>query len=184
MLNGVLSFGSSGPWSTRVTNGALEIENRTADNAVRYYRIERVIYPGSQGPAATEDATIEATLRMTGEERGGAGVIARYDAKTRDYLMFAVGPKGTFHNLLRKGPKATFVAAGLNDAIKVGESNRLLVKTLGSTLVFEVNGREVTRMQGDETPGKLVGIGAFGRGTFNFEQVRIAPPGVDMAAGR
>jgi hypothetical protein len=111
-------------------------------------------------------------------------VIARYDPKTRDYLMFAVGPKGTFHALLRKGPKAKFVAAGLNEAIKAGESNRLLVKTLGSTLVFEVNGREVTRLPGDETPGKLVGIGAFGRGTFNFEQVRIASPGVDMGAGR
>jgi len=55
------------------------------------------------------------------------------------------------------------------------------VKTLGSTLVFEVNGREVARMPGDDTPGHLVGIGAFGRGTFTFEEVRIAPPGVDTS---
>jgi hypothetical protein len=180
MLNGVLDFGSNGAWSTRVTNGALELENRTADNAVRYYKVERVIYPGRSGPVATEDATIEAVVRVTGEERSGAGVIVRFDPKSKDYLFFAIGPKGTFYTLLRKEQKATFVGAGLHDAIKVGEPNRLLVKTLGSTLVFEVNGREVTRMAGEDSPGRLVGIAAFGRGTFDFDRVRIAPPGVDL----
>ena len=112
---------------------------------------------------------------------GGVGLLVRYDRRTQDYMMFAVGPRGTFNVLIRKDHKVGVAAAGTHDAIKTGEANRLLVKTLGSTLVFEVNGREVSRMPGEETPGRLVGIGAFGRGTFNFDEVRIAPPGVEMS---
>lgn len=182
MLNGVLQFGSNGPWSTRIANGALEMENRTADDALRYYKVERVIYPGSSTPVATEDATIETTVGVSGEERSGAGILARYDAKTQDYLLFAIGPLATFHVIQRKAGKARYVAAGASAAIQLGVPNRLLVKTLGSTVVFDVNGHEVVRMPGDETPGRLVGIGAFGRGTFTFHEVRIAPPGVDTSA--
>jgi hypothetical protein len=184
MLNGAIRFGASGPWSTRVANGALELENRTVDNSMRIIKIERVIHPGSLMPMVTDDATIEATLRVSGEERSGAGVVARYESKTNDYYVFAVGPLGTFHVIQHKSGKARQLTTGTNEAIRAGGTNRVLVRIVGRVAVFEVNGREIVRMPGDDMPGGFVGVSAFGRGTFAFDEVRLAPPGVDMTPAR
>jgi hypothetical protein len=184
MLNGIIAYGVNGPWSTRIADGALELQNLGDDKALRYYKVERVIYPGSTAPASTDDATIEAIVRVSGDERAGAGVMTRFDPKTSNYLLFTIGPRGTFSLLLRKDGKASFAGAGTHDAIRVGEFNRVRARTIGNTIIFEVNDREVARIAGDETPGRLVGIGAFGRGTYQFDEVRVAPPGVELPPAR
>jgi hypothetical protein len=129
----------------------------------------------------TTDATVEVAVRATGDERSGAGILARYDPATRTYILFAVGPLGGYYVVLRGRKSAQIVAAGISDAIRVGEVNELRVRTVGETLIFDVNGTPVVRFPGGDAPGRLVGIGAFGRGAFRLEEVRISPPGVEGA---
>jgi hypothetical protein len=42
MLGGGLEFGADGDWSVRVDDGALELENRSAESALRYYHVDRI----------------------------------------------------------------------------------------------------------------------------------------------
>jgi hypothetical protein len=187
MLNGALSTGASGGWSVEVREGALVLSNPEAANALRYIGLENVIYPGSASPASTNNATIEATVRAKAEERAGAGVLAGYDPRTGNYVFFAVSGGGAYFATRKDQNRVKIIAAGTSAAIKPGAANKVSASTRDRTLVFSVNGTEVLRVQ---EPGpveqagrsslpqgqRLVGLAAFGRGTFWFEEARIAPP--------
>ena len=195
MLNGALTLGLDGVWTTSVGNGSLQLVNNSADAAVRYFSVQNLIYPGSLQPMATTGASIQADIRVHGTARAGAGVIARFDPRSKNYMMFTIGGSdSTYYVLAREAGGAKRIAAGVNPVIRQNEVNTVSVINTDGALSFSVNGTELIRIpavtSGEiisrpptrvPTPeGEMVGVGAFGQGTFQFDEVRITPGAADM----
>ena len=194
MLNGAVTTGTNGAWTTDVRDGALVLSNPEAASALRYVAVENVVYPGSTAPVSTNNAAIEATVRTKGEERAGAGVLAGLDPRTGNYVFFAVSGGGAYFASRKDQNRVKIIAAGTSAAIKPGAANKVSASTRGRTLVFSVNGTEVLQVPeagpaeqaGRSYPPqgqRLVGLAAFGRGTFWLEEARIAPPFSNGLAG-
>lgn len=185
MLNGSLTLGTSGAWSTKVADGALVLSNSEAANAIRYIAVENVVFPGTSTPTSTNNDTIELSVRASAEERAGAGVVADFDPRTSNYVLFAVGSHGAYFACRKEQNRVKIIAAGTSQAIKTNAMNKVAVSTKDRALVFSVNGSEILKVSElePEWPNRrpvaarprLVGIGAFGRGTFWFDEVRISP---------
>jgi hypothetical protein len=192
MLNGAVELGASGVWQTSVDNGNLVFTNPDASAAVRYIAIENVVYDGMGEPSSTNASTIEAVLQVKSSEKAGGGLIGRFDPQSKDYVLFTIGGTGgAFFVVKREQKGAKTIAAGTNPAIKSNAANKLKLRNVEGTLIFEVNGTEVIRVPEEPTgellPGRpdrrkikynqLVGIGAFGKGAYTFEEVRVTSAG-------
>lgn len=176
MLNGVIEYGADGAWSVQVQNGNLQLYNADEGSAVRYYTVPTLSYPGSQTIARTDNATVKVSLRVRGEGRSGAGIIAGFDARTKDYLLFAVGSTNQVYVIQRMRGKAKVLSAQSSDAVLADSFNTVEVRSTPEGLEFRVNGTLVVTVATSEIPGDGIGIGAFGRGSYDFDTVTIAPP--------
>jgi hypothetical protein len=178
MLNGVVDYGFKEGWFARVEGQAFRLSNEEARNAVRHYSTPTVSYPGSGEIARTDGATIEVDVRVSAQGRSGAGLIAGFDSRRSDYLLFAVGPAKQVYVISRRTQgRAKMLIATTSDAVRQGETNRLRVAREGAGLVFEVNGTRIVKIDREEIPGHGIGIGAFGQGDFSFDNVRISDNG-------
>jgi hypothetical protein len=190
MLNGALTTGVDGIWTTSVDGGSLTLSNSSTDAAVHYISMQNVVYPGSLQPMATTGASIEVKVLVRGTAKAGAGVIARFDPRTKNYMLFTIGGSdSTYYVLARESGGAKKIAAGVNPAIRQGEVNTVSLTNIEGALSFSVNGTELARIPaattGEVIPrpptrvtppdSDMVGVGAFGQGTFQFDEVRVIP---------
>lgn len=173
MLNGTVDYGVDGAWSARIDDGALELENTDAGSAVRYYTTPTVSYPGSGAVSQTDGASIEVDVRVDAQDRSGAGLLGGFDPRRKDYHLFAIGPNQQIYVMFRENGKARLLVAATNDAVKSGQTNRLRLSSQDDGLAFEVNGVRVITIAPSDLVGRGIGIGAFGRGTFSFDNVHI-----------
>lgn len=176
MLNGVVDYGADGGWAVRIDDGALELLNTTEGDAVRYYTTPTVSYPGSMRISRTDGATIEVDVRVDADFRAGAGLIGGFDHQKKDYLLFAVGPAQQAYVLARTNGKARILVATHHDAVRTAQTNRLKISREGGGLRFDVNDSHVLTIDRADVPGGGIGLGAFGRGSFSFDNVNISDP--------
>lgn len=174
MLNGVVDYGIKAPWVARIANEALELSNTDADNALRYYTLPTVSYRGTGTVSRTDGASIEVDVHVEAVDkaRSGAGLVGGFDHRRKDYVLFAIGPAKQVYVVQRRNGKARMLATAEHDGIKEG-GNRLRISSVDDGLGFDINGVRVMTVEHAELPGKGIGIGAFGRGTFRFDTVRI-----------
>ncbi|HET6492951.1 MAG TPA: hypothetical protein VFG44_08255 [Burkholderiales bacterium] len=173
MLNGVVDYGADGDWSVRINDGALELSNSEAEHALRYYTVPTVSYPGSGSVSDTDGAIVEVEVRVEAHGRAGAGIVAGFDRSKKDYLLFATGAGQQVYVVRRTHGKARMLTATTNDAVKEGEMNRLRVSRTDGGLALDINGARVMMVSSSDVPGRGIGIGAFGTGTFSFDEVLI-----------
>lgn len=178
MLNGTIDYGVDGAWSARIDDGALELENTDAGSAVRYYTTPTVSYPGSGAVSQTDGASIEVDVRVDAQDRSGAGLVGGFDRRRKDYHLFAIGPNQQVYVMFRENGKARLLVAATNNAVRSGQTNRLRLSGQEEGLAFEVNGVRVITIAQEDMAGKGIGIGAFGRGTYSFDNVHIIDSGV------
>jgi hypothetical protein len=176
MLNGVVDYGADGDWAVRIDDGALELSNTEEGDAVRYYTTPTVSYPGSGRISRTDGATIEVDVRVDAGSRAGAGLIGGFDHQKKDYILFAVGPAQQVYVLGRTNGKAKILVATHHDAVRTAQTNRLKISREGGGLRFEVNDSHVLTIDREDVPGPGIGLGAFGRGSFSFDNVNISDP--------
>ena len=147
-----------------------ELENRTDPAAIRFYRIEKLRGGQSPGQAAI-------AVDVTGEfpERVSAcGILYRYDGATRSYLAFVVGARRW--TLYQRGPEGMRPRLSGELARSAAPIRRLRIQPDGDRLLLEIDGRPAGRVEIANMPGMAVGLVAFGKGRFEFDNLAIVPP--------
>lgn len=172
---GFLTIGHEPPWTGTLTGTHYRLENATAPGAGRYMYLASL--PGrpdalTQGTVHVDVAVEVAYDTMYG---AGAGVLFNFDADSGDYLALVVSDLG--YSLYVRDDSGLFEATeGTSDAIHLGATNRVTVRTSGTDVQLEINGVNVGSIDFGAPPTGAIGIIALGAGVYTFSGFTYEAP--------
>lgn len=169
MLGGVLTIGQDDAWTGEVGNGAYTLTNGSRAGSIRTFYMSRIndVLPGP----------IEADVRVESEDpQAGAGVLAAHDPASLSYVLLLVGGEGNYAVVVSEQRSARVALSGTSSRIRRGQANLVRTERGPEGVSLFINGARLGSFGNPAMTGTGVGIGAFGRGRFSFEEVRIFAP--------
>lgn len=171
ILAGTLLIGDDGVWSGALEDGAYSLSNAGKDGAVRYFHVDFSNQSGAGAGSRTEVA-VDVAGQFDGQV-AGAGLLYRFDRAARTYYAFVVMKDGVYSLWQRGTEGLRRVAAGSNAAIKPDGTNSLLVRLEDGKAELFVNDTRIGGHSTGPTAEGDVGIVAFDRGTYSFDNFRL-----------
>lgn len=176
MMGGQLNFNfphrRKTNWYTNVIAGKLVFENRENAGNLHYDEISWVRYEGEDKLTPTKNAQISVSVEPINQSHGAAGILLG-SGKKGYYLMFGVDKEGRYHIIEKKGNISTPLYSGRDDAIRMGQANRLHHENKDDLIVFFANGVELVSVPFNKRRDREISLAAFGLGTFSFDDVEI-----------
>jgi len=172
IMAGTLLIGNDGTWIGALEDGAYSLSNSGKAGAVRYFHVDFAKRNGTDAAERTEVA-VDVAGQFEGQA-AGAGLLYRFDREARTYYAFVVMKDGAYSLWQRSADGLRRLAGGSNAAIKPGSVNSLLARLQGGEAELYVND---TRIVGHSTGATLagdVGIIAFDRGAYRFDNFRLS----------
>ncbi|MEM9279577.1 MAG: hypothetical protein AAGA76_13470 [Pseudomonadota bacterium] len=181
MLGGQIGFKNpKSKWLVYIAEGKLVFENRLEPQSLHWDDIQWIRYPDTEVLTSTENAVISATVNISGEGLGGAGILVG-SGKRGAYWVFGVDEQGRYHLFNKAGRNANTAHSAKHAAIFAGQPNRLTYEMRGDNIAFFANDTEIiqvpngkSKLHSRTTTGQTgVGLAAFGLGTYTFDEVQI-----------
>lgn len=173
---------SDSKWRVLLSDEKLIMDNEYDSKSLHYDDISWVKYPDSKTIASTKGALIAVTVKAQSYGLSAAGFLVGSGHRGQ-YWMFGVDGQGRFHVMQKTRGKLAHVHSGKHKAINVDKSNRVSFKYDNENIVFFVNEVEMMRVslrklniksfRKEKMPG--IGLAAFGKGHFSFDDVEIKP---------
>ncbi|WP_417695013.1 hypothetical protein [Roseibium sp.] len=161
-------------WSFSTDGHRMVWKNTQHPNSTHFLDIPWVAYDDGLRLFEVNEADISVTVKAQTRGRGGAGVLIG-SGMSGYYWLFALDGNGNYHLLRKAGRNLHPATRARHPAIKMGADNRISYVRTEDTHIFSVNGEEVLRVPNIERRHALkgVGIGAFGKGSYEFDDLKI-----------
>jgi hypothetical protein len=169
VLGGLASTGTDGPWAMSLTGGAYTWRNTADAQAVKYIRIDGT--PDDKDGLGNASVEVDVAIG-DGSGMSGAGIVYRFDPKSRTYLLFTLLSDGQYGAFVRGSGGFKKLASGSVPGLRAG-ANRLAVRTVGERVEFLVNDEPAVGLGIRGAMGRSVGIAAIGKGTFTFDNLAV-----------
>jgi len=175
VFHGHLTMGADPPWTGTLTGTHYRLENATAPGAVRYMYLASL--PGHPGALTQGTVHVDVAVEVAYDPSYGAaaGVLFNVNADTGHYLALAVSDVG-YSIYVRDAAGLQEVTSGTSDAIRLGATNRVTVRTIGTDIQLEVNGANVESIDFGAPPTGALGIIALGAGVYTFSGFTYEAP--------
>lgn len=156
-------------WSATVADGAYTLENRASPKAVRYVHFRVRCDDGINRPASVEVRLDERADNGVGD----AGLVYRFDPKTRHYYMFTLGRRGRLAFSKRNQAGFRTLYAETLKPLDGTRFNRLAIVGTDAAMFLYVNNSLVKVVEDSELRGPSTGVVAIGIGRFAFDNFTI-----------
>lgn len=172
---GFLTIGHDPPWTGTLTGTHYRLENATAPGTAQYMYLASL----PDRPDALTQGTlhVDVAVETVHDPTYGAaaGVLFNLNVDTGHYLAFVVSDLG--YAIFVRDDSGLFEAtSGTSDAVRLGSTNRLTVRTIGTDVQLEVNGVNVSRIDFGAPPTGAIGIIALGAGVYTFSGFTYQAP--------
>lgn len=174
-FHGHLTIGHDPPWAGTLTGTHYRLENVTAPGAARFMYLASL--PGRPGALTQGTVHVDVAVEVAHDPSYGAaaGVLFNYDAHTGNYLALVVTDVG-YALYVRDDSGLNEAMSGTSDTIRLGATNRLTVRTIGTDVQLEVNGTNVGSIDYGAPPTGAIGIIALGAGVYAFSGFTAEAP--------
>lgn len=172
---GFLTIGNDPPWTGTLTGSHYRLENATAPGAARYVYLASL--PGRPGALTQGTVHVDVAVEVAFDPSYGAaaGVLFNLNVDTRHYLALVVSDLG--YSVYVHDESGLYEAtADTSDAIRLGATNRVTVRTIGTDVQLEVNGTSVGSISFGAPPTGAIGIIALGAGVYTFSGFTYEAP--------
>ncbi len=173
ILGGSVKPGRDGAWNAALADGTFTLSNDSDPQAIKYFKIDG--FGGDNDGLADASVAVDVDVGNAGD-MAGAGIVYRFDAANRSYLLFTLMGNDQYGAFARGPNGFKPIARGSVAGLRPG-ANRLEVRTEGERIVFLVNDTPAASLVVRGATGKSVGLAAIGKGTFTFDNFAIRDEG-------
>ena len=175
VFHGFLTIGHDPPWTGTLTGTHYRLENATAPGAGRYMYLASL--PGQPGALTQGTVHVDVAVEVAYDPSYGAaaGALFNFDASTGNYLALVISDLG-YSLYVRDDSGLHEAMAGTSDDIRLGATNRVTVRTIGTDIQLEVNGASVGSVDFGAPPTGAIGIIALGAGVYTFSGFTYEAP--------
>jgi len=160
---------AGGEWSATVADGVYYLENQASPKAVRYLHFRVRCDDGINRPAS-----VEVRLDQRADNGvGDAGLLYRFDPKSRFYYVFTLGRGGrlTFSKRNKAGFRTLYAETA--ESLSGSRFHRLAIVGTDRAMFLYVDNRLVKVIEDSELRGPATGVVAIGMGRFAFDNFTI-----------
>ena len=172
---GFLTIGHDPPWTGTLTGSHFRLENATAPSAGRYMYLASL--PGRPDALTQGTVHVDVAVEVAYDASYGAaaGVLFNFDTDAGSYLALVVTDLG-YSLYVRDHDGLNEVMSDTRDDIRLGATNRVTVRTIGTDVQLEVNGTSVGSISFGAPPRGAIGIIALGAGVYTFSGFTYEAP--------
>jgi hypothetical protein len=169
----VLSLGEQkgDAWKGSVNQGCYNLSNAVWDGAVRYYYLKSVPRMASQSSLSEGALSVDVFVEE-GNDNSAAGLIYQFNAETKNYYAFILYRNHTYAIYRRTHEGLRKILSGTAKRFSPNGNNTLTILTRGVNCEFYINSMAVACIGDTVRPSGHVGIVAFGKGAYRFDNFK------------
>lgn len=168
--------GQRSGWHSSIESGAYRLINSTQAEAAYYLHL--ALSAPSGAPLDLSRAPVAVKLRIAGDgltPMSGAGILYRFDRRSRDYMAFALDGQGRLAVWRRTQGSVARIVSELCAAVRPQAWNTLGMVGHPDGVTLFVNGEPAKTLRGDLPSHGEPGVFAVSTGCFEFDDFTLYP---------
>lgn len=177
-------IGERSGWHATIEAGIYRLRNSTQADAAYYLHL--AVADPAGDPLDLSCAPVSVKIRISADGAtplSGAGILYRFDRRSRDYLAFTIDGAGRLSVWRRARGNIGRVASEVCAAVRPHAWNTLGLAGQGDGVTLFVNGSQVKTLRGDLPLHGEPGVFAISTGSFEFDDFTLHDGSTAAKAG-